>query len=79
AADARRVQVRYRNAGGKPVARAVAHLLYRLPAAPPVDVTFAWKEASGGKTHRHSAKVGAIWTIPVGADPKLQWVEIKSP
>jgi hypothetical protein len=44
---AEKVQVRFRNDGGKPVIRAEAHLLYRTAVRDSTKVTYAWRDDSG--------------------------------
>ncbi len=75
-ADAKSVQVRFRNDGGKSYARAEAHLIYRTQNRDTTDVTFAWEDAAGPHKHIHVAKSATnSWTVPTGKQTRTKWVD----
>jgi hypothetical protein len=76
------VQVRFRNTGGKHIARAEMHLAYEVPTDDSCQVTFAFADGRADMTrpHEHSfvAKAGQdTATHDFGAHPELRWVEMK--
>jgi hypothetical protein len=75
----REVQVRFRNNGGKAVARAEVHLGYAVPRRDPLEVTFAWKDSAGERKHTHTVrgKDSERWTVPTRKDVRTHWVEMR--
>lgn len=72
------VRVRFRNDGGKAIARAELHLAYRTPSTDATEVAFAWTDDSGARQARHTfAKPGDAWTVPTGKSVRTRWVEMK--
>jgi hypothetical protein len=71
------VQVRFRNDGGKPYARAEMHLVYRLPRTDATRVTFGWSDDAGPHTESHtfSGKETDPWQISTAAKVHTSWVE----
>lgn len=79
-ADVTKVRVRFRNDGGKAVARAEVHLAYRVPSTDATDVTFAWTDDAGEHTATH-AFAGSPrekpWPVPTGKGVRTRWVEFR--
>ena len=77
------VRVRFRNNGGRPYARAEAHLVYRTAGADGTRVTFAWEDDLGLHREAHvfaAAKEGqrpAAWQVPTGRNVVTRWVEFE--
>lgn len=79
-ASGSKVRVRFRNDGGKPVARAEVHLAYRPLPSDPVAVTFAWADDGGDHTATHrftGADDERPWAVPTGKNVRTKWVEFK--
>jgi hypothetical protein len=75
-----KVRVRFRNDGGKPVARAEVHLAYRVSRTDPTAVTFAWSDDGGehAATHRFTGGPGEpAWAVRTGKGVRTKWVELK--
>jgi hypothetical protein len=75
------VRVRFRNDGGKPYARAEAHVAYRLPRTDPTEVTFAWSDDAGEHTAAHVFGGKADdkpWVVPTGKNARTRWVELRA-
>jgi hypothetical protein len=75
-----KVRVRFRNDGGKPIARAELHLVYRVPNHDPTAVTFAWTDDAGDHTASHrfiGARGEPGWVVPTGKNVRTKWVEMK--
>lgn len=75
------VQVRFRNTGGKQIARAEMHLAYQVPTDDACDITFAIGDAradmSKPREVRLTAKPGSdTLTFDAGEQPELRWVEM---
>ena len=79
-ASVTKVRVRFRNDGGKAVARAELHLAYRVADPDPTEVTFAWTDAGGNQTAKHTfgRANGESWVVPTGKGVKTKWVEMRS-
>ncbi len=76
--DAAKIQVRFRNTGGKIYQRAEAHLAYRTPSLDATKVTFAWTDQGGAQRATHMFTPGApTWQVPTGRQVKTQWVEME--
>ncbi len=74
------VQVRFRNNGGKPVARAEVHLVYRTPGTDATKVTFDWTDDAGPHRAAHVFTEGqgaAAWQVPTGRNVRTRWVEFE--
>ncbi len=73
------VRIRFSNTGGKPYARAEAHLVYRA-GGDDTRVSFAWAEG-GAKPHQSSRVIPAgkqvEWQLATGSDVRTQWVELE--
>jgi hypothetical protein len=73
------VRVRCRNDGGKAIARAEAHLVYRVPRADGTKVTYSWTDHRG--THRASNVFDGgkadppAWRLGTGRNVQTHWVE----
>ncbi|HKB05833.1 MAG TPA: hypothetical protein VKD90_26795 [Gemmataceae bacterium] len=75
-----KVRVRFRNDGGKAVARAELHLAYAVPRRDPTEVTFTWSDDAGDHTssHRFTETAGdRPWAVPTGNGVRTRWVELK--
>lgn len=77
------VQVRFRNNGGKAVARAEVHLVYRTPATDATRVTFNWTDDAGPHRSQHVYAAGegqesAAWQVPTGKNVRTRWVELEA-
>jgi hypothetical protein len=75
-----RVRVRFRNDGGKAVARAEVHLAYAVPNPSATEVTFAWADDAGEhvRSHRFAGAAGERpWAVPTGKGVTTKWVEFK--
>jgi hypothetical protein len=74
-----KVQVRFRNDGGKAYARCELHLVYRTPRADTTKVTFAWSDDRGEQQAAHvfSGGKNAPWAIPTGTNVRTRWVEFE--
>lgn len=78
-----KVQVRYRNSGGKNYVRAEVHLAYRTPKQDATKVTFAWADDRGTRQDSHTFDGGSEnvnrpatgWIVPTGANTRTRWVE----
>jgi hypothetical protein len=78
----REVTVRFRNNGGKAIARAEVHLAYAVPRRDPLEVTFVWTEGNEAKverkhTHTVRGKEDEGWTVPTGKEVRTRWVEMR--
>jgi hypothetical protein len=74
-----RVQVRFKNAGGKSYPRCELHLVYRTADADGTRVTFAWNDDRGARQASHvfaGGKTGA-WSLPTGTNVRTRWVEFE--
>ncbi|MBC7857000.1 MAG: hypothetical protein IAF94_26520, partial [Pirellulaceae bacterium] len=76
------VRVRFRNDGGKNIARAEAHLVYRTRGRDLTRLTFAWKDAGG--EHSDFRVLGgkedlpsAVWHLPTGKETVTRWVGLE--
>ena len=79
-ADVSKVRVRFRNDGGKAVARAEVHLAYQVPVMDPTEVTFAWADNAGDHTARRSftgSPDEKPWPVPTGKNVRTKWVEFR--
>jgi hypothetical protein len=79
-ADVTKVRVRFRNDGGKAVARAEVHLAYRAPTTDATDVTFAWTDGAGEHTAMHTftgSPGEKPWAVPTGKNVRTKWVEFR--
>ena len=75
-ADARSMQVRFKNDGGKKILRAEAHLVYRSPATDATQVTFDWRDNGGTHRESHVFKSGeAAWDVKTDGNVQTRWVE----
>ncbi|CAN5913632.1 hypothetical protein BH23PLA1_BH23PLA1_37880 [soil metagenome] len=78
--DVSRVQVGFRNDGGKQYARAEVRLVYKVDSSDPTRVTFAWSDDSGEQTASNvfpSGSETSTWTVPTGHDVRTRWVEFE--
>jgi hypothetical protein len=76
-----KVRVRFRNDGGKAIARAEMHLAYGVKNADATEVAFAWSDDTGthSATHRFAGKdADKPWQIPTGKGVRTQWMEFRS-
>jgi hypothetical protein len=74
------VRVRFRNNGGKQIARAELHLAYRTQGTDKTHVTFAWSDDSGDHTASHAFTGAAgekAWNVPTGKGVHTRWVEMR--
>ena len=76
------VRVRFRNDGGKNVARGEAHLVYRTPNRDGTRVTFGWKDDSGDHIERREIKaksdgIATSWSVPTGKGTVTKWVGLE--
>jgi hypothetical protein len=75
-----KVRVRFRNDGGKPVARAEVHLAYAVSRPDSTAVAFAWSDDAGDHTssHRFTGNAGdRPWAVRTGKGVRTKWVEMK--
>jgi hypothetical protein len=79
AATASKALVRFRNNGGKRYLRAEVHLEYEVSRRDDVQVTFAWTDVGGPRTHRHLANGSKpmTWQVPTGKAVNMTWVEMQ--
>jgi hypothetical protein len=78
--DVHKVRVRFRNDGGKAVARADVHLAYRVPNTDATEVTFAWNDDAGEHMTKHAFAGVADekpWQVPTGKNVRTKWVEFR--
>lgn len=76
------VQVRFRNTGGKQIARAEMHLAYQVPTDDACQVTFAVSDARADRSRPREIVLVAkpvedSLTFDAGAQPELNWVEFR--
>ena len=78
-AKSQSVRVRFRNDGGRNIARAEAHLVYKAGGKDSTRVTFAWDDDRGGQTqsHQFAGAVDKPWNILTGKETKTRWVELE--
>jgi hypothetical protein len=78
--DARSVQVRFTNTGGKKILRAEAHLVYRAAGGDATRVTFDWTESAGPRRESHVFAAGPQqgWRLATGKGVQTRWVEFES-
>ena len=77
--DVAAVQVRFRNTGGKSVARAEAHLAYAVRPTSRTEVTYNWTDTAGSHAASHTftgAPGEPAWEVPTGANVRTHWVEM---
>ena len=75
------VLVRFSNDGGKNVARAEAHLVYRTASRDKTRVTFAWEDDGGEHRESHvfdSGNDDPLWNLPTGKNVQTRWVEFET-
>ncbi len=77
---ASRVQVRFRNNGGKVYQRAEVHFVYPAPNPDATKVTFNWNE--NGESHQATRVFPAraepsTWEIATGRNVQTRWVEFE--
>jgi hypothetical protein len=76
------VRIRFSNTGGRTIARAEAHLVYRVARADATRVTFAWSDDRGARQASHDflpegEKTAGGWNVPTGRNVKTRWVEFE--
>ncbi|MGI8978186.1 MAG: hypothetical protein ACR2FY_03060 [Pirellulaceae bacterium] len=80
------VRVRFRNDGGKNIARAEAHLVYRASGAKDsMRVGFGWHDSDEAGVHSRfhvfppntDAGAAAVWKLPTGKGVVPSWVELE--
>lgn len=76
------VRVRFQNDGGKNIARAEAHLVYRTERRDSTQVCFAWKDEGGEHADRRTFEpkdddLGGVWKLPTGKGTVTKWVELE--
>jgi len=76
-----KVQVRFRNDGGKSIMRAEAHLVYRNKIQDGTKVTYAWKDDSGAheaaNVFASATGSDAPWRLPTGKAVQTRWVQFE--
>lgn len=72
------VQIRFKNNGGKRIARAEMHLLYEVPQQDALQVTFGYTNSAGKQTKTLSSADGAEQAFDAGAGVKTRWVELSA-
>jgi hypothetical protein len=75
------VLVRFSNSGGKNVARAEAHLVYRASGRDATRVTFAWDDDGGQHRQSHlfqASEHEPAWNLATGNDVQTRWVEFET-
>jgi hypothetical protein len=75
------VLVRFSNGGGKNVARAEAHLVYRASGRDATRVTFAWDDDGGQHRQSHlfpASEHESAWNLATGNDVQTRWVEFET-
>ncbi len=79
AAGVTSILVRFRNDGGRPIARCEAHLVYRTTGTDATEVTFAWDDDSGPHraSHPFSGAAPPPWEVATGRDVRTRWVEMR--
>lgn len=73
-----RVQVRFRNNGGRAFARGEVQLVYRTGKLDATKVAYAWRDAQGERRAEHvfaADNQEAAWHIPTGQQVQTHWVE----
>jgi hypothetical protein len=78
--DVTKVRVRFRNDGGKAIARAEVHLTYGVPTHDVTEVSFAWADDAGEHTGKHVFTGSADekpWPVPTGKGVRTKWVEFR--
>ena len=76
--DARSVQVRFHNNGGKRYLRAEGHLLYPVSGTAS-RITYAWTDSDGDHQSSKLLDHGQTWDLPTRTGVKTRWVEIAHP
>ncbi|MCE9528692.1 MAG: hypothetical protein K8R36_21815, partial [Planctomycetales bacterium] len=76
------VQIRFRNDGGKNIARAEAHLVYRTVRRDSTQISFVWKDEGGEHADRRTFStsdldLGAVWKLPTGRGTVTKWVGLE--
>ena len=76
------VRVRFRNDGGKNIARAEAHLVYQTKHHDSTQVTLLWKDDGGEHADRRTFEtrdndLGAVWKLPTGRGTVTRWVGLE--
>jgi hypothetical protein len=77
---ASKVRVRFRNDGGKAIARAELHLAYGVKNPDATEVTFTWSDDLGPHSASHKfagAEANTPWKLPTGKGVQTQWVEFR--
>jgi hypothetical protein len=75
--DASTIQVRFRNDGGRSIARAEVHFAYATPGNDATKVTFAWHDEQGDRTASHTFDAANDeWRLPTGRQVRTKWVEM---
>jgi len=75
---ASKVQIRFRNTGGKRYARCEAHLVYRTRHQDGTKVTYNWTDNTGKHQADHvypSGTASTSWQVPTGTETRTHWVE----
>ena len=70
------VQVHFQNNGGRGYLRAEMHLVMRLPAQDPMEVTYNWTDDNGGHEESNVFTANGEWQLKTGSDVQTKWVEI---
>jgi hypothetical protein len=76
--DARSVQVRFHNNGGKRYLRAEGHLLYPVGGTAS-RISYAWADSGGEHQSSQLLDHGQTWDLPTQTGVKTHWVEIAHP
>lgn len=76
------VRVRFRNDGGKNIARAEVHLAYRTQRRDSTRLTFMWKDNEGEHADFRTFEtrdddLGAVWKLPTGQGTVTKWVGLE--
>ncbi len=76
------VRVRFRNDGGKNIARAEVHLAYRTQRRDSTRLTFMWKDDEGEHADFRTFEtrdddLGAVWKLPTGQGTVTKWVGLE--
>ena len=76
------MRVRFRNDGGKNIARAEVHLAYRTQRRDSTRLTFMWKDNEGEHADFRTFEtrdddLGAVWKLPTGQGTVTKWVGLE--
>jgi hypothetical protein len=76
------IQVRFRNTGGKRIARAEVHVVYEVPRRDRCEIVFAIADSQGGDAPVRQVRLEAgpdddLLSFDAGPRPDVRWVEFR--